>query len=275
MSLGLIKPGLSVAGLATKRHPRTGMAVQPLYVRKDGSAVWPVLGAAPDDDDPDDPTFTGEDEDEDEDDEDKDEESKSKKKVVKKSKDDEDDDEDEDDAKFKASRQAKRYRLKLRETESALEEVRKELRQIKNKDRKPDEVVSEELTETKEKLDRVTRANNEMRLELAFFKANDIDWVDPADALRLADLDDVDVDDDGNVDRKSLRRALRELAKRKPHLVKKSEARGQDDDDDDEDDDEPSSRQTAPKMNGRRKGKEKEKTSRDELAKRFPSLRQR
>lgn len=42
---------------------------------------------------------------------------------------------------------------------------------------------------------------------------------DPADALRLLDLDDFEVDDDGEVDAKAITKAIAELVKDKPYLA--------------------------------------------------------
>lgn len=44
---------------------------------------------------------------------------------------------------------------------------------------------------------------------------------DPADALRLLDLDDFEVDDDGEVDAKAIAKALDDLVKSKPYLAAK------------------------------------------------------
>ena len=291
MSLGLIKPGMPGAA-SVKIHPKTGEIIEPLYVRKNGSLVWPVLGAASDD--PDDPSFTGEgsdDEDEDDDEEDEDDEPKSKKRPVKKSAkskkdeddDDDDEDEDEDDRPTRPERQAARYRVKLRETEKALRDVQAELKAIRDKDAKPDEVASRDLTEARETIDKLTAQNRTLAAQLAFFTANTINWIDPADAFALAEreglLDDV-IDEDGTVDKRELRRGLRELAKRNKHLVKPDEspkARGrkttdEDDEDDEEDDDEPRSRKSASSMNGSRRGKRGAAPSREALAKKFPVL---
>jgi hypothetical protein len=78
----------------------------------------------------------------------------------------------------------------------------------------------------------------------------------------------VEFNEDGTVDRKSLRAALRRLAKAKPHLVKKAKSNDADDDDAAGNG---GQGQTASSMNGQRKGK-KAQPSRDDLAKRFPAL---
>lgn len=291
MSLGLIKPGMPGADLV-RIHPKTGQIIEPLYVRENGSVVWPVLGAASDD--PDDPAFTGEgddgDEDDDnEDDEDEDDEPKPKKRPVKKAKskkaeddDEEEEDDDEDDRPTRPERQAARYRVKLRETEKALRDVQAELKAIRDKDSKPDEVATRDLTEARATVDKLTAQNRTLAAQLAFFTANTINWIDPADAFALAEreglLEDV-IDEDGTVDKRELRRGLRELAKRKKHLVKQDDspkARGrkstEQDEDEEDDDEEPSPRRSASSMNGSRRGKRGAAPSREQLAKKFPVL---
>ena len=42
-------------GNATKFHPHTGAPIEPLWIRPDGRAMWPILGASPDDPTPADP----------------------------------------------------------------------------------------------------------------------------------------------------------------------------------------------------------------------------
>ena len=82
-----------------------------------------------------------------------------------------------------------------------------------------------------------------LRLDNAFLSANDVDWHDAEAALRLADLSEVKIGDDGTVT--GLKEALKKLSEAKPYLVKKAEekGKGQKDDDgdgddgDDEDDD--------------------------------------
>jgi hypothetical protein len=96
-----------------------------------------------------------------------------------------------------------------------------------------------------------------------------IDWADPDDVSKFMDLDDIDVDEDGTVDSKQLVRALKVLAKAKPHLVKPKTQSGSDDDKDGADGAQGGA--SAPKMNGNRKGtKTVDKTT---LKRRFPALR--
>jgi hypothetical protein len=281
------------ANLTGKIHPRTGEPLVPLYVRDDGTAVWPALGAAPDDSDPDDPHFTGQDDDEDdedsddedEEDEDEDEPKSKKKKPVKKKTDDDDeeDDEDEDARVHRASQQAKRYRLALRAEQKKTADLAARIKAIEDETRAPDEVAARDIAELREKNTTQADVIRTMTAQLAFFKSNTVAWIDPSDAFALAEraglFDDL-VDEDGTVDERELRRGLRELAKRKPHLVKKDDdspkARGRKsndntDEDEEDDDEEPRSRRSAGTMNSKRKGT-KGTADRAALAKKFPVL---
>jgi hypothetical protein len=282
MSLGLTKPGMPGATrFYPAKHSLAGQPIEPIgYVN--GKAVWPIAGAAPDTDDPDDPDFTGSGggsaDDEDDEDEDEDDEPKSKKRPVKKAKKDEDDEDEDDEEEEKLTRperQAARYRTRLREEERKNRELNERLKALEDKDKKPDEIAERDTREAREKAERLETRARQLTLENAFFRANTVDWVDPADALKLVDLDEVDVDDDGTVDAVQLRKALRALAKQKPHLVKKAKASGgadEEDDDENETDDEPRSRQSASTMNRQRKGTRGKAPSRQELAKKFPVL---
>lgn len=276
MSLGLTKPGLH----ATLHHPKTGAAIVPLGYRKNGMAIWPIVGASPDD--PDDPAFTDpggkiDDDDDDESDDDADpddDEDEDDKKSKKKPKKDEDEDDDFGALRSRQARQAAKYRTDLRAAEKANEDLNRRLRAIEDRDKKPDEVVTRDLTEARSQVDKLTETVRDLRMENAWHQANTIEWADRDDALaaarRLGLLDDI-VENDGTVDTKALRAALRELARKKPHLVKKaSNGRASAKDDEDQDDEDQAS--SAPPMNGRRKGT-RGNTDRAALAKRFPVLR--
>jgi hypothetical protein len=123
---------------------------------------------------------------------------------------------------------------------------------------------------------RAVRAEEKARtaaIETAMVRAMSkagIDWADPDDVSKFLDLADIDVDEDGTVDSKQLVRALKDLAKRKPHLVKPKTQSGSDDDKDGKSDGTQGGT-SAPTMNGKRKGdKTVDKTT---LRRRFPSLR--
>jgi hypothetical protein len=282
MSLGLIKPGASVA----LRHPKTGKLIEPIgYIG--GKAVWPVLGASPDDED--DPNFTGDPDDSDDDaenddEDDEDEDLKPRKKSTSRKRrksdedeDDEDEDEDDDEGPPRAVRQAKKYRLALREAEKKNAEMEARIKAIEDKDKPTDEVVSRDLAEANGRIDDLTEVNRIMSAQLAFFKTTvpGVQWVDSSDAFALAEreglFDDV-IDEDGTVDTRELRRGLRDLAKRKPHLVVKPKVEPKDDDEDDNEEEEERPRRSARTANSRRRGSSNT-TNRAALEKKFPVLR--
>ncbi|MET0416541.1 MAG: hypothetical protein ABW022_11030 [Actinoplanes sp.] len=290
MSLGLTKPGAS----ATLRHPKTKSLLAPLGVLPSGKVVWPILGGSSDD--PDDPDFTGgggggpgPDDDDEDDDEDEKPRGKAKSKSVKADEDDDDDDEDNDEEDLRivrASRQARKYRLQLREAQRNNADLAARIKAIEDQEKAPAEVADRDLTEARSQIQSLTETTRVMNAQLAFFKTSvpGVVWADASDAFAVAErqglFDDV-IDEDGTVDTRELRRSLKDLAKRKPHLVKKVEddpkARGRkstDSDEDEEDDDEePRSRRSAGTMNGNRRGNRQAGPSRESLASKFPVLR--
>lgn len=277
MSQRLIKPGLSVADLSGMVHPITGLPIVPLGYTSRGP-VWPAIGGAPEDDndDEDDDKYTGDDDEDDEEDEDDEPKSKSKKDKKGKSKSDDDDDDEDDDKPRYTQAEYDRVKRRMQAADKRADETDKRLRALENKDKPKDEVEAAELAEARAKADEDAKERRQLKLENAFLATNTIPWVDVEDAMaaaeRLGLLEDV-VDDSGTVDRKALRAALKDLAKRKPHLVKK--AKSDDDDDDADDKDEKGNqggqRSSGAPMNGKRKG-EKPGTNREVLAKKFPIL---
>jgi hypothetical protein len=274
MDLRSIKPGMVAVPLFLY-DAKSGRMFTPLGYTKSGSPIWPVAGGAPDDDDGTGKDDKDEKEDPEEEDEDPDEDV-----------DDEDPDDDEDEAKGKKKKGNPEAKIKALEEEKdrhfkkfkaqkkRADDLESRLKALEDKDLKPEE----RETRAKEEQDRRDQAAaarmSKLNLENAFLKANEIDWVKPEQALAilLADPDEYEVefDEDGKVDRKSLRVELKRLAKANPHLVKpkKTESKG-----DDQDGDEGGSAQraTASSMNGKRKGK-KDQPSREQLAKKFPAL---
>lgn len=275
-----IQPGLAaVQHPLFMIHPKTGEMLQPLMWSKAGRPAWPVMGGAPEDEDDnpgDDEDDSEDDDDEDESDEDGDNDS-----------DDDDDDSDEDKDKKKGKKKNPAARIKALEEEKdrhfkarkkaerELKAVNERLKALEDKDLKPEDKEKRDKEERERREKETSSREQRLRLENAFLKANEIDWVKPEQALAilLADPDEYDVefDEDGKIDRKSLRAELKRLAKANPHLVKKAKATKADDDDEDGEGDN-SQRQTAPKMNGRNKGKTKKEPTRAELARKFPAL---
>lgn len=301
MSQRLIQPGLSAAGLY---HPRTALPVEPIG-EINGRLIWPAIGGD-ENDDPDDPRFADgggsddeddddedleDDEDEPEDDEDdeddEDEKSKSKKTKKKKSKDDDDKPvytEDEMHAVKRRMRKADQRSSRLEEENRALKAqlAKKPKPKAKTGNTESDDdttggVDTEELERIKKRNERLEAEVMNTKLEKAFSRvplSEGEEWVDIEDAIaaaqRLGLLEDV-IEEDGTVDRRSLRAALKDLKRRKPHLIRKVSDPDENEDDDDEEGQRPKTRRTASKMNGKRKGKDS-KPDKAALARRFPVL---
>lgn len=229
-------------------HPRTGEPIVPVgYV--DGRPIYPIMGGAPDDDDDDD------DDGDDGDDADK----------KKKSKDDvgsrdsgADADDDEDDRLAQLEKRMKAADRRADEAERKLKEKEKaELGEL--------ERAKTELTEVQEELEKTQETVNRLRLENAFLTANTHKWHDPDTALDLAQskgyLEDV-LDENGEVDKKALKKALDRLATEKKFLVQSEEKKK---------DDEPGEPSGEP-AGGRSDNSKDDKARKDSLKRRFPSI---
>lgn len=258
-------------------HPRTGLRA--IGVDKHGP-IWPVIGGADDDGDGTDDDSASDDDDESDDSDDADS--------------DDDSDSDDDAGRRKASKgkgnkgdsdgdkpvytaeEYNRLKARMQAADRRATDTEKRLKSLEDKDKPEDKKTKEALEASLAENTALKEARKKDLIQLAFLRANDVEWHDPEDALTMADLSDVEIDDDGNVDRKALKAALRDLAKRKPHLVKKSKKDDDDDDDGNDDDDNGNDqRSSGSKMAGNRKGNKGKGPTREDLAKRFPALRRR
>jgi hypothetical protein len=127
----------------------------------------------------------------------------------------EDDDDDEDDSTSGATVPIGRY-LKMRERMRAADR-RASTAEARVKELEP---AATELEGLKKQVAKQTETIKSLRLDNAFL-TSDIEWVDPDAALRLADLSEVEITEDGKV--KGLEDALKALAEKKPYLVKKKD----------------------------------------------------
>lgn len=217
-----------------------------------------------------DPPDDAEDEDESDDDEDKDEDKddkekddkKDEKKSDKKKKSDDDESDKVDRSEYD---RVKRHRAAAdrRNADLTAENTRltAEVASLKaeGKDGKPDPAATARVTELEGNVTERDGTIQRLRIENAFLTANDFSWHDPQDAMRLADLSDVEIEEDGTV--VGLKEALKALARAKPHLIKsteKADPKGA----------------SGSANNGKRKGEGK-KVDRATLAKSYPVLRNR
>lgn len=147
-------------------------------------------------------------------------------------------------------------RQKAREERDA---ARKELEEFR-KNGIQDEQTKQKLADMEAKLEKSDTVIASLSLENAFLKDNTHEWVDPAAALKLADLSQVEISEDGQVS--GLKTALDALAKNSPYLLKKSEST------------------PPPRKSGDQPGTDKEKSAQKKrqdrqasLKRKFPALR--
>jgi hypothetical protein len=223
------------------------------WLFQNGQSVPAIFGAEEDDDtddkdDDDDAKKTGDD-DKSEDDDDDD--------------DDDDDEKDDDDKKSstRPERQAAKYRTELRAAQKELEDLRKAKRDREDSEKTDLQRAQDRVKELEKDVSTKDAELKDHRIQLAFFGVNEVDWVDSSDALAALDLSDVEIDEDGKINKKQLRKAIKALAADKPHWVKSEN--------------DSSSGASGSKMNGRRKGDQENKPDRAALEKDFPALKNR
>jgi FtsZ-binding cell division protein ZapB len=209
-----LSPRLSEAAVGSRLHPFTGEPIVPLGFTRSGKLIWPVLGAADtEDDDSDDSEDDAADDDQDDSDDSESDES-------------DDEDESELDKKATALAQAKidalddeknRHVRQRKKAEQRADELQAELDKVKNKDLPAVEKLTKERDELRVQRDDLEEKLKQARLENAFLSDNTYTWHNPSRALQVADLSDVDFDDDGKVH--GLKAALDELARSDPYLI--------------------------------------------------------
>jgi hypothetical protein len=155
--------------------------------------------------------------------------------------------------------EAIRNRMRAADQNSA--KFQAELQQLRDKDLPALEKLNRDLTAVAQERDKLKVAVNETRLENEFLKNNKFKWKNPASALKLADLTNVEVHEDGSVT--GLTQALDALAKSDAYLLETATEEAVE---------EPKGSTGAPGTNGR---KGETGTDLKKLAVRMPALRSR
>ncbi len=222
-------------------------------------------GPGADDDDTGEDTDDDEDQDDDEDedsDSDDDTDSKSRKK---KSKGDDPDDEDESVPAWRHDKIVAR----LAAADKAKGELQKQLDALKANGVK-DEDVKREMADVQASVAKTQADNVALRMKVAFLstKVKGIEWNDPADAMALMDFASLDPED-GKIDPRAMRSAIKALAKAKPYLLAKTQDAA---DDDATDSTEERPARTGGRPVNPRRGKRPAKPSADDIMKQFPGV---
>lgn len=190
----------------TKRHPLTGAPIQAIWVRPDGRAMWPILGASEDgdagagdgsgDQGGDDGGDAG-------------------------------DDATEADNKLAQARQEavdRRKELKpwkdiAREFGVTPDQARELLSKAKKAPADADDAPDADAIQREADRKANERANARIvRADVRALAAETFE--DPADAALYVDLTQFEVDDDGETDADEIKKALADVLKSKPHLAK-------------------------------------------------------
>jgi hypothetical protein len=225
-------------------------SLAPVGFRRDGSPIWPVFGAednAPGngdgtDNSNDDGSGNGSDDG----------------NSGAGSESDKDKDKDKNDAVSRSDYEALKARMQAADKRAS--DTAAELKKLQDKEKSELELAKGEAETAKAELVKRDDVIKRLRLENAFLSSGKHEWQTPGDALALADMSGVTIDDDGKVS--GLDAAMDKLAKDKPYLLKTStEGKGPD-----------GKEKSGDPVGGGKNGKPDDKT-RQQLMDKYPALR--
>jgi len=151
-------------------------------------------------------------------------------------------------------------RSRMQAADRRASERERELQEIRNKDLPEVDKLKREHAELTAKAETLAATNRKLSLENAFFQDNKYEWQDPRAALKLVDLSDVEIADDGTVT--GLQDALKRLASSYAWMLKDKKAEAEP----------PATGAGTPPMNGRGST---DKPDKNKQTVRFPALRNR
>jgi hypothetical protein len=108
-------------------------------------------------------------------------------------------------------------RMKAADTRAGKAE--QELKQLRDKDLPEAEKLQRDYQAAQEQVQKLQATNQQLALQVAFLKDNTFTWHNPESALKLVDLSQVTIEEDGSV--RGLKDALKALATSNDYLVKK------------------------------------------------------
>uniref|UniRef100_A0AAU6R614 Scaffolding protein n=1 Tax=Micrococcus phage Kurnik TaxID=3092208 RepID=A0AAU6R614_9CAUD len=162
---------------------------------------------------------------------------------------DEDEEDDVDALKEKlatAERERERAHRRMRRADRAKSKADNELKALKEGGAKELAAAQDKVKDLEAKLAKMTGTDTQTAIREEFRDFTDVQWHNPKVAFALLDLDEIDVDDEGNVDAASLKDAIETLASKHAYLVKTSTKGKPKDKDEDEDEDEKDKRPNRP-----------------------------
>lgn len=120
----------------------------------------------------------------------------------------------------RAEADALRERMKAADRRAA--ELDTQLKQLRDKDLPEAEKLKRDYEETQKRVETLQATNKQLALQVAFLKDNTYTWHNPETALKLVDLGQVTIEEDGSVS--GLKDALKALATNNDYLIKKEAA---------------------------------------------------
>lgn len=188
--------------------------------------------------------------------------------------DDPEDDDDEDDSdsdskskdpKDQTASELEKMKIRMKAADRRAADAEKKIREAEDKDKSELELKTRRVEELETENTALQGKLQVLTRERHFLGSNTVTWHDPEIAMGKLDWAEI-VDDDGEVDQTKLGKAINDLAKEKPFLVKSDDA--------DDDARRPANQQqSSGGAVGSGKRKNKGEIAREELLKRFPALR--
>lgn len=118
-----------------------------------------------------------------------------------------------------AKAELEQQRARTRAADERAARLDAELKQLRDKDLPEVEKLKRDFEETQQQVTTLRDTNQKLALQVAFLKDNTYSWHNPETALKLVDLSQVTVEEDGSVS--GLKDALKALATSNDFLVRK------------------------------------------------------
>lgn len=113
-------------------------------------------------------------------------------------------------------------RARMQAADQRASKAEQELKALRDKDLPDAEKLKRDYEETQKRVETLQQTNQQLALQVAFLKDNTYTWHNPETALKLVDLSQVTVEEDGSVS--GLKDALKALATQNDYLIKKEAA---------------------------------------------------
>lgn len=107
---------------------------------------------------------------------------------------------------------------RMRAADQRATKAEQELKAIRDKDLPDAEKLKRDYAEAQATVEKLSTTNRELALKVAFLSDNTYSWHNPERALRLVDMSQLEIQDDGSV--RGLKDALKALATSDPYLIK-------------------------------------------------------